>query len=221
MTNEFLTVSKPQWLARHHDRRNGQTYQRLLTFEDIADIGDGCHGQAVNDQAFTSYGSNADIALVHNGPMLTTFRVRTSMRVPSRFCFDTMTRSSDMCEQVIESLVSLRPGSARVEVESVVHNTAQDHRLRVLFPSGALAETYLADSPFDVVERPIALRSDNHTYRELETESNRSKTGRLYLINNAAWLCWLGLMESAVRDLPERPLADPASRYPTHRGHRR
>jgi len=45
----------------------------------------------------------------------------------------------------------------RIEVESTVHNAADDHRLRVLFPSGARTDVYQADSPYDVVERPIAV----------------------------------------------------------------
>ena len=60
---------------------------------------------------------------------------------------------------------------------------------------------------FDVVERPIALRADNHLYRESETEAKPQqtwtavfdKTGGLAVIST-------GLLESAVSDLPERPI---------------
>ncbi|MEO6875168.1 MAG: hypothetical protein ABI222_10140, partial [Opitutaceae bacterium] len=49
-----------------------------------------------------------DVALVHNGPMLTTFRVRTTMAVPEDFKFDSMTRSDRSADLVIDSLISLR-----------------------------------------------------------------------------------------------------------------
>jgi hypothetical protein len=210
MANESIGVTiEPNGTLAIADLRTGHGYRRLLTFEDVADIGDGWyHGVAINDQCFTSTGAHAEIALVHNGPLLTTFRVRTTMHVPAEFDFRAMRRSEEFTPLVIDSLVSLRPGGDRVEVVTTVHNAARDHRLRVLFPSGASAETYLADSIYDVVRRPIALRADNHLYRELEVETKPQQTwtavsaqGRgLAIISE-------GLLESAVRDVPDRPVA--------------
>jgi len=119
-----------------------------------------------------------------------------------------MVRSEKLVEMVIDSLVSLRPGMDRVEVQTTIHNPAGDHRVRVLFPSGASADTYLADSPFDVVERPIALRKDNHLYRELEVETKPQQSWTA-VSDGARGLAIVsvGQMESAVRDLPERPIA--------------
>lgn len=210
MANEFLAVSiEPNGTLLILDQRTGETYSRLLTFEDVADIGDGWyHGVAVNDHAYVSTASQAEVALVHNGPYLATFRIRTRMGVPAEFHFDTMTRSEQLVELVIDSLVSLRASSDRVEVQTTVHNVANDHRLRVLFPSGAQAETYLADSPYDVVERPIALRADNHLYRELEVETKPQQSWTaVYDDQRGLAVISCGLMESAVRDLSERPIA--------------
>jgi alpha-mannosidase/mannosylglycerate hydrolase len=96
-----------------------------------------------------------------------------------------------------------------VEIETHLHNTLRDHRLRVLFPSGASqAQTYLADTPFDVVERAIALRADNHHYREpeVETKPQQSWLG-VYAGTRGLAVISTGLLESAVLDQPERPLA--------------
>ncbi|MHB0856743.1 MAG: glycoside hydrolase family 38 N-terminal domain-containing protein [Anaerolineae bacterium] len=191
------------------DKRTGRTYSRLLTFEDVADIGDGWyHGQAVNDQVFVSTAGRAEVALIHNGPQVTTFRVRTTMGVPAEFRFDSMTRSDRIVDLVIDSLISLRPDSDRIEVQTTVNNVADDHRLRVLLPSGAQTDTYLADSPFDVVERSIALRKDNHIYRELEVETKPQQSWTA-VFDGQQGLAVLssGLLETAVRDLPDRPLA--------------
>ncbi len=52
------------------DKRSGQTYTRLLTFEDRADIGDGWnYGPAVNDQSFTTTASRSAVALVQRRPL--------------------------------------------------------------------------------------------------------------------------------------------------------
>lgn len=210
MENEHLAVTiEPNGTLTLVDKGTSQRYEGLLTFEDTADIGDGWyHGVAVNDETYVSTASPCAVALVHNGPWLTTFRIRTLMNLPASFDFETMTRASERVDLIIDSLVSLRPGARHLEIETTVYNNVRDHRLRVLFPSGTNADTYLADTPFDVVERPIALRTDNHLYRELEVETKPQRTwtavaepGRgLAVISE-------GLLESAVRDLPGRPLA--------------
>jgi hypothetical protein len=210
MANECLTVViEPNGTLTLTDRRSGQTFSRLLTFEDGADIGDGWyHGQASNDQVFVSTASPAAVALVHDGPYRATFRVRTRLTLPAAFDFALMRRTEAPTELELDTLVTLRAGSEHVECEVRVDNTVRDHRLRCLFPSGAAAGSYLADSAFDVVERPIALAADNHTYRELELETRPQQTwsavagpGRGLAVVST------GLMESGVRDQADRPLA--------------
>jgi hypothetical protein len=210
MQNDFLRVEiQPNGTLTLTDRRSGESYQRLLTFEDGADIGDGWyHGQAVNDQVFLSTASSAAVALLQDGPCMTTFRVRVAMKIPTRFDFPSMTRAVEFVDLVVDNLVTLRQGQDRVEIHTVVENNALDHRLRALFPSGAQAQTYLADGQFDVLERPIALRADNHLYRELEVET-RPQQSWTAVFDERRGLAVIsrGLNESAVRDLPERPVA--------------
>jgi alpha-mannosidase/mannosylglycerate hydrolase len=193
------------------DRAAERTYRNCLTFEERADIGDGWyHGTAVNDELFTSAGSSADIALVHDGFALTTFRVRVVMNVPDRFLLDkqVMRRSGDLVPLTITSWLTLRAGCPYLEVRTEVENTVRDHRLRVLIPTYLAVKTYFADSPFDVVERPIALRPDSHLLNEPELESKPQYSftavndGRFGLAVIAT-----GQPESAVRDLPDRPIA--------------
>ncbi len=210
MENEHLSVSiEPNGTLTLTDKRGGETYRRLLTFEDIADIGDGWyHGEAANDQAFVSTASASDVALVSNGPLLARFRVRTTLRVPVEFRFDRMVRSEQLGELVIESLVTLRRGADRLEVRTTVQNQTRDHRLRVLLPTGAQASTYLADSAFDVVERPIALPTDNHSRRELAVETCAQQSWTAVADGQRGLAVVApGLMETAVRDLPDRTLA--------------
>ncbi len=209
MENESLHVAiQSNGTLTLTDKRNGNVYSRLLTFQDDGDIGDGWfHGNAVNDQSFFSSASPADITLVHNGPMLATFRIRTTMHLPREFEFDRMVRSPELVEFVVESLVSLRPGVDRVEVQTTVHNNAGDHRLRVLFPSDAQTDTSMSDTPFDAVERPVALRRDNHLYKEPEVEPKPQQTWTAVFDDRRGLaVISVGLMEAAVRDLPERPV---------------
>lgn len=211
MANEHLTVQiEANGTLTLTDRATGRSYRDLLTFEDRADIGDGWyHGVAVNDQVYVSTANQADVALVHNGPLLTTFRIRMTMRVPVEFQFDRMIRSERRTELVIDSLISLRPGQHHLEVQTTVDNTADDHRLRVLLPSGTKAKTWLADTPFDVVQRPVALRPDNHEYRELEVETKPQQSWSAVhdARHGLAVIADGSLLETTVRDLPGRPIA--------------
>lgn len=211
MANEHLTVQiEANGTLTLTDRRTRRVYRDLLTFEDRADIGDGWyHGVAVNDQVFASSACRADVAAVHDGPLLTTFRIRTTMSVPAEFHFDRMARSERFTDLVLDTLVSLRPGQRHLDVQTTVANTADDHRVRVLLPSGTEAKTYLADTPFDVVERPVALRRDNHEYRELEVETKpqQSWTAVHGPRHGLAVVADGGLLESAVCDRPGRPIA--------------
>ncbi len=118
-----------------------------MRFEDCADIGDGWyHGVAANDETMISTGP-AEIAKITDGLLLTQFRIRQKFEVPAFFDYSAMRRSEQRVVVMIESTVSLRPGQDFVAVEHTIENTAKDHRMRVIYPSGMLkAMTYLADS---------------------------------------------------------------------------
>jgi alpha-mannosidase/mannosylglycerate hydrolase len=211
LENQFLRVEvESDGTLTVTDRRGGQVYRRLLTFEDVADIGDGWnHGQAVSDAAFISAGCHTSVSLARQGRFAATLRVRTRMEVPEEFDFGAMRRSDDLRELVVDNYVTLRAFAERVEVETVVHNTVRDHRLRVLFPSGAAeAQTYLADTPFDVVERKIALRADNPIYREPEIDAKPQQSfSAVFDGQRGLAVISSGLLEAAVIDRSERPLA--------------
>lgn len=210
MENEFLAVTiESNGTLTLMDKRTGQTYSRLLTFEDIADIGDGWyHGQAMNDQSFVSTGTVSDIALLHDGPLQCRFRVRNVLRIPAEFKFDRMMRAEEFADLVVDNLITLRRGCDRLEVNTTVKNYAKDHRLRVLFPTGVKAKTYLADGAFDVVERDIALPAENHIGRECAVEERPQQNWTAVSdARRGLAIVSQGLLESCVRDLPERPLA--------------
>jgi len=210
MENEFLAVTiESNGTLTLLDKRTGQTYSRLLTFEDIADIGDGWyHGQAMNDQSFVSSGTVSDIALLHDGPLQCRFRVRNVLRIPAEFKFDRMVRAEEFADLVVDNLITLRRGCDRLEVNTTVKNYAKDHRLRVLFPTGVKAKTYLADGAFDVVERDIALPAENHIGRECAVEERPQQSWTAVSdARRGLAIVSQGLLESCVRDLPERPLA--------------
>jgi alpha-mannosidase len=78
-------------------------------------------------------------------------------RLPAGLASDRRSRSSASCDERIISEITLTDGVPRVDVRTTVFNAAEDHRLRVHFPSGIETDVSKADQHFGVIERPIAL----------------------------------------------------------------
>jgi alpha-mannosidase/mannosylglycerate hydrolase len=191
------------------DKQTNRTWRELLTFVDEADIGDGWNwGTAVNDRAITSSISRAQVSVLHDGVAKATLRIELTLDLPEAFDFKSMTRSSRTVPFRITSDVTLRRGSERVEVECKVDNNAMDHRLRVLLPSDLAADTYFADSQFDVVERSISLLPDRAARRELDIDA-RPQVSWTAITDGQVGLATVsrGLFESGIIDSPDRPIA--------------
>jgi alpha-mannosidase len=84
--------------------------------------------------------------------------IRGVVRAPARIAPDRQRRSGELVEIQIESRISLCHGIPRIDVRTVVRNTAEDHRLRVLFPLGAPARFGSAEGIFSVDDRPVTPR---------------------------------------------------------------
>ncbi len=210
LRNEFLEITaEDNGTLSIKDLKSGQTCHGLLALEDTADIGDGWyHGVALQDRAFLSTGGHATFGLTENGPLLARLHVRVEWPVPASFDFKTNERSRDLTPLVVEHVITLRKDNRHVEIDTTVHNHARDHRLRILFPSGLNhADRFWADTPFDAIERPVALREDNHLMRELQVEMTPQQNW-VATTDSRHGLAVLapGQYESAVLDQPDRPL---------------
>ncbi len=58
-----------------------------------------------------------------------------------------------MTEIKLVSTIVLSEVSKRVDIKVEIENTAKDHRVRALFPTGIEASTHFAEGHFDVIER--------------------------------------------------------------------
>ena len=133
--NEHLAPPSSPPTLTLTDKAAGQVYTDLLIFEDRSEIGDGWfHGDTVNDEIALSTGSQAQVSVVDDGPDLVTFRIQTSMSLPERYDWHKEKRSDRRTDLDLTSQCLCR-GSRTVEVETVVDNNVEDHRLRLLLPT--------------------------------------------------------------------------------------
>ena len=182
LENEFLkAVVNGDGSVDLHDKRNQASYSGLNVFEDVGECGGPLtHVQPSEPGLTTTSGQPASISLVRNGPLAATLRVEREWLLPEGLDaerkihvphgaewvdYGALRRSAVRKPLRIVSEVTLRKGAGRLEFETTVDNTITDHRLRVLLPSG-LAEAGVChvDSPFDVVERPIAIPDSTGWY---------------------------------------------------------
>ncbi|MDQ6673335.1 MAG: glycosyl hydrolase-related protein [Chloroflexota bacterium] len=114
-----------------------------------------------HDAQFTTRGRTGRVALVESGPLGATFEVRTSFSLPRRLDpEDRARRSADVVDMPVVTRVHLAAGSTRVEVHTSIDNVANDHRLRVSFPTAIDTHVANAQGQFVVDVRPIDLPED-------------------------------------------------------------
>ena len=171
--NEYLHITaESDGSLTMIDKCSGRIFSGLNVLASSGDIGDSTlYLPPMEDSTLFSSGFNAGIEIVESGPLRASLKITWKMEIPAccepRAKFVELVetaqpfkarRSRELVEETVSSCVTLSFGSRRVEVKTVVENRARDHRLRVLFPSGASkASSWIADAPFDIVKRDISL----------------------------------------------------------------
>lgn len=155
LENEWLKVQvKRNGTYDVTDKTNGTIYRGLGLLEDMEDVGDAYNwSYAKHGSRVTSRGSQADLSIVEKTPLSGVLEVTVSLRVPRRIDEDRKKRSDEYVELILTSRLELLAGARRLNVETRFENNAEDHRLRVLFPTDLVPQTVQVDGHFDVVER--------------------------------------------------------------------
>ena len=158
------------------DKRTGAQYRSLGALESGGDRGDEYTFAAPqHDQIATTRGTRGEVRLVEAGPIRATFEVRTALEVPARLAPERDHRSSMRIALPVVTRISLATGRERVEVATTIDNSAQDHRLRAIFPAPLRTGVAHAHGQFTVDVRPIELSREERE-RELLKDEEREET---------------------------------------------
>ncbi len=169
MENRYLRVTvEADGCFTLLDKRSGQLFRDLGHYEDVGDIGNEyIFKQPEGDVTLTTQGTQAEIRLAEDTPYRATFEILHHLEIPAgaserlhqevetmvEFRQRKATRSEQLVPLVIVTRISLEREGKSLQVHTRLENSATDHRLRVLLPSGILAATHFADSIFEVAER--------------------------------------------------------------------
>jgi mannosylglycerate hydrolase len=140
-----------------HDLKSGIVYSGLNRFMDGGDAGDEYNyspPESDHAQVFARFVG----ASVHRGPVQQTLEIALELLTPAELAPNRKSRSTETVSLPIITRMTLSAGVPRVDVQTVIENTARDHRLRVHFPTPFPVETALQDGHFEIISRPAHSR---------------------------------------------------------------
>ncbi len=146
-----------------YDKQNGRKYDNLLLLEDTEDIGDSyIYYETDGRQTVLSKDVNAKVEVIEKDKLNTTCKIIYSISVPKYYDNETKKRSIDIVQIPVKIVLRLSKGQKYLDVSVTVDNRAEDHRLRVLFPTGIDTDISLSGSAFDVIKRDKGLIRDGY-----------------------------------------------------------
>lgn len=165
------------------DKISGRTYTDLHYFEDCSDKGGPLKFDPTQDKGLeTTLSCSPSIQLLTNGELEATYRIAYAWDLPECVEADlhihvphgsewvdmgSLHRSERRKTVTLSVDVTLHRDSRSLYFTTTVDNTVRDHRLRVVFPTSLASASFSrADSPYDVVERPIAVPDSTGWYEE-------------------------------------------------------
>ena len=157
MANEFLSVAVyANGTLDVIDKKTGRHFQGLGFFRDSGEAGHPWqHLSPENDAILTTLNAKAEVVLVRDGELETSFRVTIDWALPEARTSDDRGRSAVMKTYPIVNTITLRKGEPWVEIVTELDNTSEDHYLQVAFPSGLKTDVAMAQGQFDVIARSV------------------------------------------------------------------
>ncbi len=206
LENRFLSVTiNGNGTFDVNDKLQQQEFHQLGWLLDEGEAGHAWVHEPVEPR-MTTLRSRPVIRIVRNGPLQASVLIRHRFRVPknlTRF----HKRSRKLTTLPVDLEICLNKDSPRLDLTVRLENTAESHRLRLMFPTDIPAEYSWGEGQFDVIRRPIR-REDTSDWVEQPmmdypmhhfVDVSDEKRGAAILVD--------GLKEYEVMDTPERLLA--------------
>ncbi len=148
------------------DKTTGEVYRGLNRFVDSGDCGDEynfCPPLVDSRQDMP----NLQKVTIARRAVQQTMTVSLMLSVPAELSADRKSRSKEVVDIPITTIITLTNGVSRVDVHTRVENRAKDHRLRVHFPAPLQkVESAAYDGHFEIVKRPIGIPPFDSTWNE-------------------------------------------------------
>lgn len=136
-----------------HDKQTGQHYQQVLQLEEGSDDGDE-YDYSPSRQEWLLYSTQSAVTTeVRHEAWQSSATLQLQMALPANL-------QQRATRQTYGSLnmtcvITLAHRSRRIDIEMVLDNQADDHRVRVLIPTPYACKTVIADNQFGSITRPV------------------------------------------------------------------
>ncbi|MDR0387919.1 MAG: hypothetical protein LBH57_07745, partial [Treponema sp.] len=179
LENEYLAVTvNPNGTFDLLDKVRDRRFPGLHYFEDAGDVGNyWAYYPPYENQIHTTLSAAPRIWMTENGPLAATLAVEYRFELPASGSEPVCgvrgesRRSAETAALRIYTELTLRKGAGRVDILTVVDNTAGNHRLRAAFPTGIAADYSHAGGHFTVDRRPLipARDTEGRWFNEMQT----------------------------------------------------
>jgi mannosylglycerate hydrolase len=157
------------------DKELNRTFENLGIVEDVGDWGDEYDysppQELENDRRITNEGVHAEVRVLEAGPAKKTIQSTYILQIPSSLTEDRKVRSELFRDLPVKVSLTLYPKIKRVDIDITLRNQSEDHRLRMLFPTGIKARTVSVDGHFAIIERTIEL-PEGQKWKQAPSKTN-------------------------------------------------
>jgi len=198
--NEFyqIEIDPKTGLFTIQDKETGATFRNINQFRSMGDAGDEYnYSPPTNDVTISNFFSAPQV-LTRKSELEQAIEVTTAIEIPYGLSEDRQSRQKDRGFCPLTTVLTITPGSRRIDFETSFLNRSTDHRLQVLFPAPFLTKESKAEGIFDVVTRPVALPKFDS--RWIEDPMPQAPQKSFVSINDAEGQLGLTVMN---RGLPE------------------
>jgi len=205
LENKFLRVKiQSNGTLNVYDKLNKRSFTELGYFYDEGEAGHAWVNKPVKP-FITTLKAKPEITVKENGHLSASCLIKYNLRIPSSL--EDRGKRKRTEEIHIEVEVRLTQTARRIDFKIRLKNTAESHRLRIMFPTGLEAVSSFGEGQFDVVERSC-MRPDTKDWIEQPmydypmhhfVDVNDGVYGAAVLVH--------GLKEYELSDDPQRTLA--------------
>ena len=168
MENENLSVEiNSDGTVNLTDKKTGRKFKNILRYEDVGDNGNEYMFMPATDDKPILSGNNVQIQLVTDEEYMAEYKITTVMNIPEsaeddlqkqiynyvEFADRKASRGKKLVPVSIDTHIILEKDSNSLKVKTELINTAKNHRLRVLIPTGLRCNEHKAGSVFESVSR--------------------------------------------------------------------
>ncbi|HZJ87202.1 MAG TPA: alpha-mannosidase [Erysipelothrix sp.] len=170
LENDFIKVDfNDKGVINVLNKETNKLHEDFFYYENTGDIGNEyIYRQSADNSVIKSTEFDAKYEVVESNDLFKQIKMIQTWHIP-KSADDLLTyeqvsvtemrirkaeRSSELVPYTVETTFTLRHNDPVVKVDTHMHNTVKDHRIRAVFDTGLNVDTHVAESIFEVIERP-------------------------------------------------------------------